>query len=379
MAIDFSFYSPTRIILKRGSINSLCGYLLEFSPKRVLLVTGQNSLRSSGLLEGITKSLLEKNVLVFNFEGVKSDPDTAAVDKCLSFAKKNSCDMVVGIGGGSVIDCAKAVAGLFNEKGFKSSADYLEVDGTKNISSRGLPFVSVPTISGTGAEVTRNAVITNTAKKTKRSIRHDFMYPALCLVDPELALAASFEVSRASAIDALCHLLEGYMSRKSAPFSDMLALEGMEFILSSISNLKNNLKDYGTRESIAYASLLGGLVLSNSGLTLSHGIGSVIGPRYGISHGVSCAICLPGTIELNLPALNKDKQDKLKKLFGGDVAAKVRNILKFLEIPGQLSCFGITEMDINKLAGESLDTSSARGNPKDLCAADVADLMKKCI
>ncbi|MBN1621010.1 MAG: iron-containing alcohol dehydrogenase [Endomicrobiales bacterium] len=373
----FNFYSPTNVIFGSGKISQLSEEIARLNKKKAFLVTGKESVRKNGILHTITANIKQSNLKYKLFDKVYKNPDTKLVDEGLELASAEKCDIVIGIGGGSVIDCAKAIAGLFNEKGFTSSLDFLEVDGTKTVSVPGLPFISVPTVAGTGAEVTKNAVIVNPDKKTKRSIRHQYMFAKTCIIDPELTVSVPREVTAISSIDAFCHLIEGYISKKSTSVTDVLALEGLNITKNTIFNLVNKTDDIILREKMSFASFLGGVVISNSGLTLAHGIGSVIGPRYNIPHGISCSICLPEILKLNWPYIDKLKRNELVNIFGTSIAEYINNLLEKLGLPKSLSELDIKKNDIESIAKKSLETSSSKGNPREVSLVELENILNQ--
>jgi alcohol dehydrogenase len=359
-----TFYFPVRIVFGEGSLGSLAEEILSRGGTRVLLVTGTSGLKDSGVLDKITGHLRKNKIPFTLFNRVPPDPDTVLVDEGLAACCAARCDCVIGAGGGSAIDCAKAIAGLAREEGFISSRDYLEKDGSKTVRTRGIPFISLPTCPGTGAEVTSNAVLVNASKSVKRSIRHPFLFPAACIVDPALSLSVSPKNTAVSGIDAFAHLLEGYTSRRATPFTDVLAAEGLLLLRKSLTGSFREPGNLSFREAVARASLYGGMVIANAGLTLAHGVGSVIGPRYSLPHGLACALLLPGTLAHNWDALPEDKRRTLQSLFGADVPAFIRSLMKDLALPTMLSEFRIQKADLPAIARQAAEASSSQGNPK---------------
>ena len=181
------FYLPTRVIFGKESLDRL-GIELKSLGEPILLVTGRKALRESGILDRVNQILNKKKIASVLYDQVSPEPDTEVVDRGVTFARRNRCKVVVGIGGGSAIDVAKAIAGLGLEEDFASVAEYLEEEGSKRLNSYGLPFIAIPTTAGTGAEVARNAVIINRNTRSKRSFRSNYLFARIAIIDPTLTI-----------------------------------------------------------------------------------------------------------------------------------------------------------------------------------------------
>ncbi|MCS7151125.1 MAG: iron-containing alcohol dehydrogenase [Endomicrobia bacterium] len=321
------FFLPVKIVFGRKTIFSLIEEVQCF--KKILIVCGTKSLKESGVLDKILGQLQHRAIEYLIYDNISQEPDTMVVNEVLKLVAEEECDCVVGIGGGSVIDVAKAVAGLYGEyqqnKNTFSVEDYLEVDGTKSIEVEGIPFVAVPTVAGTGAEVTMNSVLINPKTGNKRSIRSPHLFAKLAIIDPQLTLTVPPRQTAISGIDALCHLVEGYISKKSNPICDTFAVEGIKYIVEYLPAVIKNPDNILAREKISLASLYGGIMIVNSGLTLAHGIGSVIGPRFNLPHGLACALFLPEVLEINLSFVALEKRETLKRLFNNNIALFLKN------------------------------------------------------
>lgn len=374
----YKFFLPTKIIFGTGTINLVAEEVKVFA-KKVLIVCGKKSVKETGVLQKVMDMFERCNIEVTLYDNIPQDPSTEDVQKGLKILESNNCDCVVSIGGGSVIDVGKAVAGLYTEfKKYKeqfSVEDYLEIDGKKKIETCGIPFVAVPTISGTGAEVTMNAVLVNPKTNTKRSIRSEHFFAKLAIIDPSLTVTVPPYLTTVSSVDALCHLVEGYISKKSNPLCDSFAVAGIKYIIDSLPKVVENPKDISLREKLVIASLYGGVMIVNSGLTLAHGIGAVIGVKFNLPHGIACAISLPYVLKLNLECLPKYKIEVVKDLFTDDPDIFLERFFTQIGIPTKVKLQ--TETNFVELAQQVLNTSSAKANPKDVSLDEVVTILKK--
>lgn len=295
----FNLVVPSKIIFGEGKIHSLNKYILEYGDK-VLFLCGQTSLKSSGMFEKIIENF-EKDNISYEIHSIKDEPSVEIIDNLAGEYRQKNVDVILSIGGGSVIDAGKAVSAMLKEEG--SIKDYLEGVGTKKPSGNKVPFIAVPTTSGTGSEATKNAVIKGKDNEYsfKKSLRHDNFVPNIALVDPILTLQCSKKVTMQSGLDAFCQLLEAYISTNSNTFTDMLAEKGLKRMCESLLNAYNNPEDLDARSDVSYASLLSGICMANSGLTTIHGFAGVIGGLYdNIPHGAICASLLHGATVVNL-------------------------------------------------------------------------------
>lgn len=396
----YEFTLPTRIVFGTGTLNQLGKEAKKFG-ENIFLVTGRKSLRESGTLEKVEKIFIEEGLGYYLFDRVRPEPDVGMIDEAVKLCQKNDADLVVGIGGGSVIDVAKAVAGLGKIENFTSVADYLEeirpsvnsglasavssaepMNGSpqgeemKTLKAEGLPFIAVPTTAGTGAEVTMNAVIVNKKLKTKRSFRSSYLFAKVAIIDPELTIYLPPQVSASTGIDTLVHLLEGYLSKKANPFTDTLALVGIKLVKETLTESIRSGHNLDARTTMAQASLFGGIVIANAGLGLIHGIASFLGSLHNAPHGLACAVVLPSVLEYNLET-NPEKRDVLNSVLGDEPVKAVRDLIREINLPQRLSDLGIKETDLTQLAEKSLTSSSTKNNPREANFEEVLDILKK--
>ncbi len=383
----WGFYLPTKVIFGRGSLDRL-GREVKSMGGPVLIVTGRRALRESGILDRVNQILNKERVASIIYDQVSPEPDTEVVDKGTVFARQNKCGVVLGLGGGSAIDVAKAIAGLALEEDFRSVAEYLEGEGNRRLNSYGLPFIAVPTTAGTGAEVTTNAVIVNRQSRSKSSFRSHYLFAKATIIDPVLTVSLPKGVTASSGIDTLSHLIEGYVSRKSNPLTDILAIRGIRLVGEALIPAYNNGSDLEAREKMFLASLLGGIVLTNSGLGIAHGIAPFLGALYGVPHGVANGMLLSHAIGFNLSSsVQKFKSiasalgEKIEDLTDGEAGLKalsaVERMVRELGFPRSLIEFGVKPENLVELANKSLTSNSTRGNPREVSYEDLLSLLKK--
>lgn len=384
MTASFDLALPRYIAFGAGSLSRLAEIAAPF-PSPALLVVGRGSLGKSGARDAIVGLLEKAGKDAVVFSGVEPDPSVQTVDRGTALCRERGCRLVVGAGGGSVIDCAKAIAAM--APAGESVRDYL--DGKKEIDRPGLPCLAVPTTAGTGAEATRNAVLTDREKRRKRSIRHRFLVPAAAIVDPDLTLGLPPALTAAGGMDALAQLIEPFVSLRANPIVDALCLRGMEAAGRGIARAVAAGKDREARAEMSLASLLSGMALANAGLGLAHALSHPLGARFGVPHGVACAILLPSVMEFNLPAA-PERLARAAAALGAETAGltaaaaarrgveRVAALAKEIGIPGRLSAFGVRESDLAVLAAESQGTSRA-ANPRPASDQECVSLLRSCL
>lgn len=359
---------------------------MEGRGKKVLLVTGKNQTLANRLDDELKKSNIESSIF-----SIAAEPTTTDISNGTKLAREIRCNVVVGIGGGSAIDSAKAIASLVPNPG--ELTDYLEIIGKgKQLTEAPLACIAVPTTAGTGAEVTRNSVIKSTAHQVKVSLRSELMYPTVAVVDPELTLTMPPEITASTGADALTHLLETFVSGQSNPFIDMLCREGMQRISTSLLPAFTDGSNLPARENMAFASMLGGMALANVKLGAVHGFAGPIGGMFPIPHGSVCACLLPAVLEVNISTLKKKNQATLLARFGeaakiltGEKSATAddaifwtKTLILKLQIPS-LSDFGLSTADFPILAEKAKNSSSMKGNPVELNNEQLFTILEKSL
>lgn len=296
----FDFFCVGRIIFGRQTVKRI-GELSAAFGRRALVVTNAGQRGDGGVVDRLA-ALMEVSGVGVTCRSQRGEPTVADVEQSRQVAKSAECDLVIGLGGGSAIDAAKAVAGLLTNPG--SPLDYMEVVGQgQPLRHPAAPWIAVPTTAGTGAEATRNAVIGCPEKKFKASLRSEHLLAKIAVIDPELAVGAPPEVTAASGLDALCQLIESYTSNRAQPLTDALALQGVSLAATALPRVCADGADLEAREAMALAALFSGITLANAGLGAVHGFAAPIGANFPIPHGTVCAALLPHVVAANIAAL----------------------------------------------------------------------------
>ena len=382
----FEFGTAGRIMAGPGRAAGLPGVLAGLG-SRVLVCTGANPQRHAGLLAG-----LGVPAAVF---AVAAEPTVDLTREAVTAAREHGADVVAAVGGGSVIDTAKAVAMLLGNGG--DPLDYLEVVGSgRPISKPAAPCVAVPTTAGTGAEVTANAVLAVPAHQVKTSLRSPLMIPRVALVDPLLTVSCPPSVTASSGLDALTQCLEPFVSVRANPLTDGLAREGLLRAGTGLRAAYADGSDLRAREDMATCSLLGGMALANAKLGAVHGLAGVIGGTADVPHGLACAALLAPVIEANVRALRSGRRADLEldpldryaeaaRLLTGEPAASVEDGLAWIRetrtllgVPG-LAAFGLRPAQADDIAAKAMTSSSMQGNPVALSHAELKAILLQAL
>jgi len=355
-----------------------------------LVVTGSESLRRSGRLAGMVGDLQSFGVDVAECR-IAGEPSPAMVDEAVHRCEGRSVRVVVGVGGGSVLDAGKAIAAMLKESG--SAADYLEGVGTRKPSGRSVPMIAVPTTSGTGSEATKNAVLSRVGVDGfKKSLRHDNYVPRLAILDPILCVSAPPAVTAACGMDALTQLIESYVSTQASPLTDALAVEGLRHLIPALPDAcGRGAADFDCRGAVAYGAFLSGVTLAHAGLGVVHGVAGPMGGLIAVPHGVACANLLPFAVKATLDNLAAadtpaskaavDKFARIGKLFGTSYTDPLdccRHLvdclyrwLDRLPIP-RLGGYGLTAAHVDRLR----QAASNKNNPLPLSADQIAQMIR---
>ena len=366
MVGPFALSQTPQIIFGTGKIKSLPEILPRYGTD-VLLVTGAKSFMESHHWDQLLLQLEVAKIPWRHFV-IDREPSPEMIDRCVLTISDPSPSVVVAVGGGSVLDAGKAISAMYKQEG--SVADYLEGVGSKKPSGKKLPFIAVPTTSGTGSEATKNAVITRTGPDGfKKSLRHDRYVPDLALVDPELTLSCSPEQTARSGMDAFTQLLESYLSTKATPLTDALAIDALRILRDSLPEaVEKGRESLDARSGMSYAALISGITLANAGLGTVHGFASSIGGFFDIPHGLVCGTLMGVVNRRTVEKLLKTNEnpEALKKYARvGKIFTRERNktdpeyALALTDLIGEwtgrfgigkLSDFGIAEKDTRKIA-----------------------------
>lgn len=368
---NWGFYMPTRIRFGWGRFKEIRQIVDELNGERIFLVTGKRFAKESGMLDKLSDYL--KGLTLEVFAEVEENPSIETVDKGASICEETGCDLVVGIGGGSAMDAGKAIAMLQKNPG--SIREYL--DQEKTCQTKGLPFISVPTTSGTGSEVTPFIVITHKAKKAKPAIAPPQIFPDVALVDSELTMSMSLKVAASTGLDALCQAVEGFWSTQGNPVTRSLAFQAIKIAMENLEAACLR-KDKESVMNMALASLLTGIEMSNIGNTSIHPLSYPITLDHGVPHGFACAIFLPAVIRFNAQAVEDLFRDLLRILNISSAEAfadKVDSIMEKLAAPRRLSAVGVREEEIPDIVKRGVGRSTS-WNPRPITEENLVEICK---
>lgn len=384
--MNFEFATATQIIFGAGALSQLKSLAPTWGG-RALLVTGKNAARAA-----LTTEYLREVVHLHATFTIGHEPTVDQIAEGVNQARQGNCDLVVSVGGGSVIDGGKAIAALATNPG--KPLDYLEViGGGKALTADPLPFIAIPTTAGTGAEVTLNAVLASPAHRTKVSLRHRKMLPDVALVDPTLTHSVPPALTAATGLDALTQLIEPYVTHFATPITDSFCREGIRRAARSLRRAFRNGSDAEAREDVALSSLFGGLALANAKLGAVHGFAGPIGGMYQAPHGAVCGRLLPFATAMNVQALRErepanpalKRYDEVARILTGDRNATsaegvswLRELCADLAVPG-LATHGIQEEDFADVVAKAKNSSSMKGNPIALTEAELREVLNQAL
>ena len=384
--VRFDLAVPTDVRFGAGRVSEVPQALVELGANRVMVITGRTTSRA----DAIRSTLNEAGISTMVF-GVAAEPSIERVRAAVALLAEAGCDAVLGFGGGSALDVAKAAAVLATSG--SDPMDHLEVIGAgRPIERAGLPCVAVPTTAGTGSEVTRNSVLSGSG--VKASLRSPLMLPKVALVDPDLLVGVPKPTIAASGMDALSQLIEPLLSLRANPFTDALARDGIRRSARSLSRAyQERMDDPGVREDLALASLFGGVCLANSGLGAVHGLAAAAGARLSAPHGAVCAAVLAAAMDVNLRALRErapghsalGRMDEVAALLTDrsdatpeDAIVWLEELTSALSIPG-LASYGLDQDQISAVVAAAQKASSMRGNPIELSDEEVSEIVTRSL
>lgn len=385
-AAPFEFATAGRIVFGNRRIGEAIPAVKQMG-SRTVLVTGKSGERTAQF----EKSLADAGLLgqIVRIEG---EPAVPAVSRATQLASDAGCNVVVAVGGGSAIDAGKAIAAFLTNR--SDPLDYLEVIGRgRSLENRPAPWIAIPTTAGTGAEVTRNAVLASPEHRVKVSLRSPFLLARLAIVDPELTHQLPPHVTATSGLDALTQLIEAYVSVRATPLTDSFCLDGLPRAARSLPRTFQDGGDMDARTDMALASLLSGLALANAGLGAVHGFAGPIGGMFAAPHGAVCAAMLPHATDVNIRALQQRQPDgeglrryrtTAQIMTGnphagaGDLSPWLANLCQRLEIPG-LRTYGVQESHTNELRAGAARASSMKGNPIVLTSEELSEILLRSL
>ena len=383
--MNFEFAAPSRIIFGEGRVHDAASLAAALG-SRALVVQGGSG-RAESLVERLRERKMETATLA-----IAAEPTVSLVEQGAAHARSAGCDVVIALGGGSVIDAGKAIAALITNDA--PVRDYLEVVGkARPLDRRPVPFLAIPTTAGTGAEVTRNAVLLAEAEGVKVSLRSAMMVPTVALVDPELTYSLPPAVTASTGLDALTQCIEPFVSPNANPLSDAVAREGIRRAAGALRRVVRDGSDVDARRDMAVASVCGGLALANAKLGAVHGFAAPLGGMFPIPHGTACARLLPSVTRANVRALRDRspsspslaRYDEIARLFtgrhtatAGDAAELLSELVEELKVP-TLSAYGVRDADTPRIVAAARQASSMQGNPIVLTDDELAEALRSSI
>jgi alcohol dehydrogenase class IV len=382
----FTFSHTPTLLFGNGQFKKLTDQVKSFGNK-VLIVSG-SSFKHSAQAAEITKALQNSNI-DYIFEQIHGEPTPGQIDKLTADNRGFAPEVVVAIGGGSVLDAGKAVSAMLCEEG--SITDYLEGVGLKSPSGAKVPMIAVPTTSGTGSEATKNAVISKNGKDGfKKSLRHNNFVPNIAIVDPALTVSCPPSVTAASGMDAFTQLFESYLSTQSNPMTDALALEGLKRVIHSLEDAVYDGKNIEARTNLSYAAFLSGITLANAGLGVVHGFAQPLGSLYPIPHGVVCAILTGPANRVSVEKLRKENNQIVLEKYATagrlvnhkfDDEKAIDGLLDYIEglatsfkIP-KLSSFAVTRSEYKTIIAQT----GLKNHPVELNEDELAKILDACL
>jgi len=391
MIPSFNFARIPHIIFGLGKLSELFEIIPNFG-KNVLFVIGEHSLKNSGKWVEIKSDLNHKS-LHYSVISVSGEPSPLLIDDSVQKFRNKNIDLVVGIGGGSVTDAGKAISAMIPKT--DSIKNYLEGIGNKVHDGHKIPFIAIPTTSGTGSEATKNAVISEVGPDGfKKSLRHENLIPNVAIIDPELMISCPPSITAACGMDAFTQLLEAYVSPKGNPITDALAFSGLKFVSKNLLKAcSTESTDVKVRTAMAYGSLISGITLANAGLGIVHGLASPIGGYFDIPHGVVCGTLLSEASKMNIKKLKEigvSGRETLRKYAQVGALMTGKNVVKNEDVKGycssltesldkwtdqlrldRLGKYGITINDVDKV----INKTGIKNNPVNLNREDIRTII----
>lgn len=384
--MHFEFSTSRRIVFGRGTLTELSRAQEFDGIERVLLVHGAGGVDSTEV-----KGMLDSRKIQWAEFSIDGEPTIPDIHLGLKMSREHQSEIVIGLGGGSVIDAAKAIAALSVNPG--DSMDYLEVVGAgKPLQYPALGVVAIPTTAGTGSEVTRNAVIGVPDEAIKVSLRHHSMLPRLALVDPDLTLSVPPHVTASTGMDAMTQVLEPFVCNRANPITDGYCRIGMTKVGEALKAAYQDGSDHEARGKMSLVSLMGGLALANAGLGAVHGFAGPMGGRFKVPHGVLCARLLPAVVKVNVQALRNREPESLalgryqeaaRLLLGkdgagiGDLVLWLEEYCRSLDIP-RLGALGMSRVDASEIIDQAAAASSMKANPIRLTHEEFTEILDLC-
>ncbi len=387
-SIAYDFFAPQQIVFGWGRRRELGGFARRWG-RRAFIVEGSRTLAASGAMAEIVELLRAAGIEAATLAAISHEPTVADVDSATCRLRELGAgegDFLLAVGGGSAIDLAKAAGAMATNRENETVKDYLEGVGRGlKIIQPPLPLIAMPTTGGTGAEATKNAVISSYDPPFKKSLRSEWMVPKLVLVDPELSVGVPATTTAWTGMDAITQLIESYVSRFARPLPQALAVDGLRRALPALVEAVRDGRSRPARESMAHAALLSGMALANSGLGLAHGVAAALGVTLRVPHGLACAVMLPVALRVNCETSQTSLAELARQTLGGSWASDAAAVAAFIEqidrlaeavgVPKRLGELGVRREHLPDLVAGSRG-NSMNGNPRQLNDEELSRLLE---
>jgi alcohol dehydrogenase class IV len=392
MPLSYDFLAPQQIVFGWGRRKE-AGALARTLGRRAFIVCGAAALEEQGHVAEIGESLRSSGVEPVPVATISREPEVGDVDRLAADLRARGVgagDLLLAVGGGAAIDLAKALAAMATNTQSTTVRDYLEGVGRGlKLEVQPLPIMSMPATAGTGAEATKNAVISCYDPPFKKSLRDQRLLPRIALLDPELTVSVPAAVTAASGMDAITQLIESYISKKAQPIPQALAVQGLQMALPSIAEAVEHGDRRQPREMMAHAALLSGMALANAGLGMAHGVAAALGVHRRTPHGVACALMLPVALRVNRQVCLAELARLWRLLAATDamlsddeaadrLIRRIEALCDRVGVPRRLSQVGATAGQIPAIVRSSRGASMS-GNPRDLSDDELTAILEEIL
>lgn len=378
----FQYVASTEIVFGIGAINELPERLKNLQGSRVFIVSDPG-VEQAGILGKITNIFKEAKVVSTIFTELKGEPDVKAISLATEKAKEFKADLIVGLGGGSALDAAKAVAVMVKNKG-----KIIQYAGLNKAPEPGLPLICIPTTAGTGSEVTIWTVITDKESNIKFGIGGKYLTPTLAICDPGLTTSLPASITATTGCDALSHALESFVNKATQPISEVLSRESMRLVAKSLRRAVAQGDNLEARYDMLLSSTMAAMAFNPTRLGLAHALGMPLGGKFKVPHGIGIAILLPQVMEFNLPG-NLHKYKEIAEIFGEKTeglsllkaselsVVAIKKLNADIGIPANLRDFSITENDLDYIVEEAILSGNVAVNPRKPTLEDLKEIVRR--
>jgi len=384
---NFNYHQSTKVLFGRGRVGELAKVVLAYGKKALLVTTPASVPALQQQYDKVKKILTEKGIEIAHYDGVIPNPTVETITAGAKMARSFKAEVIIGLGGGSSMDAAKAISVEATHEG--TSWDYLFYKTPQPDPSKLIPVIVVSTTSGTGSQVTQVAVVTNPIVRDKSALYNNILYPQVCIVDPELMISVPKFVTATTGFDVLCHAFESTINPGTGAYVDLLAWEAISIVAGNLPELIGDLNNIEAREKMAWADTLAGLCIANAGVTLPHGMGMAIGGMYPhVAHGEALAIVYPAfadfTWEAAIPQfarlgsiLNPELRRVTEKEAASKCPAEIVRFLKAIGLNKKLKDVNMPINEIDALAKQCIVLPDYKGNPRVATEEEMIGLVRQ--